>query len=1100
MTKKNKTIIRWIVIIIAVVVLWFLYNLGGNLLKPVAISQLKQLTGARVDINDVSFHLSGRIVFRNISIGPLVKFEPDNSILTAKRLDAHFSPLSFLKMSPKLDRVRISDFVVNVQFNADKKEWNVAALKMPEKKKGQILPELRFKRGEIKFAQINKGAEIKTISCTTNGGFATATARNGDILFSVTEDNPSEKSQNNIIVKYTQNEIQKISIEGNLPRLNLSLFGSKCNVNSFYSNIIIEEDKIVFGKSSVAIGPQTVIDVNGTVTNYKADPAFVFGVKMRDLNIRRDPADNCFAFGSRIFESFIPLLQVFFDNFNPQGRLGLDVVLKGNVKEIAKTRCDGYLDCKDISIQYFEFPYLVEHLAGRIDVTETSMKMQGVKAAHGKVDIEMNGYCNGFGEAMDSNIVLTSNNMLLDEDLYAALIPNHKKLWYLFSPSGMVAGDFIYAAKPPGKRIFRLNANLLDVAIICHYFPYPVSGITGKIWVDGGRIDLKDVLSRQSGGTIEMDGNITDANTAEPKYDFKILAKNVAIDDKLIGAFPADQKKFFSNFDIEARGDADIEIHSTDNNQMPVDYMAKLSIKGERITTPKLNEPLTNLVLDANLMPEALEIKQLSADFNDSPINASGTIWTGTEKEAMGYCMRVKAGNLAIDGNMVKPILGENSASLLNEFEFEGQVNVDALVGKNSRIKCPEYEIAVECLNDSAYLEKFDLPLEDITGKIIINPENIEFDSLSAVPVADDMNKPGKITLNGKMQIANGEVDWASLKLKAVDLNFDPRFTGLLGTAETYYDKLSPQGNIDLSLDRITFEKSDTGQKTVKLGGTALFKNCSIGNTKPVSNIYALLNIDTQYDIGVGMKDCKLMLEVQSLSFKGRPIENMRLKIPYDINNPDVVISDFVGECLGGRIAGDAFIKTDSKGGFTEYNVDIAVVGVSSEKFFSPQAAERSGGSLNGEVRIKGDFRDSGASKGRIILEATGLQLGGKNLVSSIRTAILETIKKDLAFDNVKMQAFVKGNLVEISRMDLYGPTASLRGKGTYEPATDSISIDFSAYSGAGKDKANLFDTLTSGLGAAFLKVYVRGSLEQPEIKVEPLPILKQTLEIIGTK
>jgi len=1099
-TKKNRKIIRWIVIIIAAVVLWFLYNLGGNLLKPVAISQLKQLTGARVDINDVAFHLSGRISFKDISIGPLVKLEPDNAILTAKRLDAYFSPWSFLKFSPKLDRVRISDFVVNIQFNGDKKEWNVASLKVPAKKKGQILPELRFKRGEIKFAQINKGVEIKTVSCNINGGHTTAIAENGEMLFNVTEDNPKEKAGNSITVKWTQKDVQKISVEGNLPRLKLALFGSKCNVNSFYSNIIIDENKITFGKSSVAIGPQTIIDVNGTITDYKTDPAFVFGVKMKDLNIRRDPADNCFAFGSRIFESFIPLLQVFFDNFNPQGRLGLDVVLTGRAKEIAKTRCDGFLDCKDISIQFYQFPYLVEHLAGKIDVTETSMKMKNMKASHGKVDIEMNGYCNGFGEAMDSNIVMTSNNMLLDEDLYAALMPNHKKLWYLFSPAGMVSGDFIYAAKPPGQRIFRLNANLLDVSIICHYFPYPVSGITGKIWVDGGRIGLKDVLSRQSGGTIEMDGNITDANTADPKYDFKILAKNVAIDNKLINSFPADQKKFFNNFDIQARGDADIYVHSTDNNEMPVDYLAKLNIKGEKITTPKLPQPLKNLILDANLTPQAFEIKKLTADFNSSPINASGTIWTETEAEPMGYCMRLTAGNLALDSNMVKPILGGNSAGLLDEFQFDGEVNVDALVGKNSRIKCPEFEIGIECLNDSAYLSKFDLPLEDITGKIIINPENIELVSLSAVPVVDDMNKPGKITLNGKMQIAKGEVDWANLKLTAVDLNFDNRYMSLLGTAETYYDKLAPQGNIDLSLDRITFEKSETGQKTIKLSGTALFKNCSIGNTKPVSNIYAMLNIDTQYDIGVGMKDCKLMLEVQSLSFKGRPIENMRLKVPYDINNPDVVISDFVGDCLGGRIAGDAFIKTDSKGGFSEYNIDIAVVGVSSEKFMSPGAAEKSGGSLNGEIRVKGDFRDPQTSRGRVIIAATGIQLGSKNLVSNIRNAILEAIKKDLAFDNVKVQAVVKGPMVEISRMDLYGPTASLRGTGTYDPAADSISVDFVAYSGAGKDKASFFDTLTSGFGAAFLKVYVRGTLEEPEIKVEPLPILKQTLQIIGTK
>jgi hypothetical protein len=84
--------------------------------------------------------------------------------------------------------------------------------------------------------------------------------------------------------------------------------------------------------------------------------------------------------------------------------------------------------------------------------------------------------------------------------------------------------------------------------------------------------------------------------------------------------------------------------------------------------------------------------------------------------------------------------------------------------------------------------------------------------------------------------------------------------------------------------------------------------------------------------------------------------------------------------------------------------------------------------------------------------------------------------------------------------MDIYGPTASLRGSGTYEPDADVLHIDFAAYSAAGKDKPALFDTLTSGLGAAFLKVYVRGSLDKPIVKVETMPIFKQSLELIGTK
>jgi hypothetical protein len=315
---KNKIIIRWIITIIAVVVLWFLYNWGGSLLKPVAINQIKQLTGARVDIGSIEFRLSGKISLKNVRIGPLQPGTPDNSILTAKKLDVYFAPTSFLRFKPQLKRLNIEDFCLNIQYNGDTKIWNVSALKLPAGGKGEMLPELRFRRGEIKFAQINNGQEIKTTSCNIQSGNAKTTSENGVYRFAITETNQDENKGNRILVKWTKNETQEIEIEGKLPRLNMTLFGSKCNINSFYSKITSDKEKINFEKAIIAIGPQTVIDFNGTIRDF-SDPSFVFGVRMKDLNIRQEPVDNSFAYGSRIFESFIPLLQVFFDNFSPQG-------------------------------------------------------------------------------------------------------------------------------------------------------------------------------------------------------------------------------------------------------------------------------------------------------------------------------------------------------------------------------------------------------------------------------------------------------------------------------------------------------------------------------------------------------------------------------------------------------------------------------------------------------------------------------------------------------------------------------------------------------------------------------------------------------------
>ncbi|MDD5135132.1 MAG: hypothetical protein PHP01_06960, partial [Phycisphaerae bacterium] len=390
--NRDKKTVRWIITVIVAVVLWFFYNWGGNLLlQPIAVRQIRELTGARVDIDRISFMLSGKIRLENVQIGPLIKTEPDNSILTAKDFDVSFSLLSFLKFNPQIKQIRLVDFVLNAQFNNDTKQWNILALKLPAGGTGFKMPDFRFKRGEIKFTQISDGKETKTIACRVRSASAKLEQDKDLSIMTIAEDGANETSGDRIFVRWTKDANPQIEVEGYLPQLDLELFGSRCNFNSFYSKVVTDNNSIVFKKTTIAVGPATVIDVNGTIADLKTDPSFVFGVRMKDLTVRYEPQDNCFAHGSRIFDKFIPLLQVFFDNFNPQGLLDLDVVLTGKVNQIAKTQCRGYLGCKDVSIKYFEFPYLVEHLAGKIDVTETSMTMKDISAAHGKVDIVMNG-------------------------------------------------------------------------------------------------------------------------------------------------------------------------------------------------------------------------------------------------------------------------------------------------------------------------------------------------------------------------------------------------------------------------------------------------------------------------------------------------------------------------------------------------------------------------------------------------------------------------------------------------------------------------------------------------------------------------------------
>jgi hypothetical protein len=346
------------------------------------------------------------------------------------------------------------------------------------------------------------------------------------------------------------------------------------------------------------------------------------------------------------------------------------------------------------------------------------------------------------------------------------------------------------------------------------------------------------------------------------------------------------------------------------------------------------------------------------------------------------------------------------------------------------------------------------------------------------------------------------DVNAAELKLNATELSLDERLTTILGKMGKYYSKLAPTGRFDLNFDKVNFYKDETNDKILLLDGTALFKNCSIGKTKPISNIYALLDIDAQYKIGKGLANCQLLLDVQNVSVKNRPFENLKVPIIIDVNEQKIIVENFIGDFLGGKVTGAAEFQTDNEGRLTEYKINMTLSQVDTESFVSPQTrgTVESSGSINGELNIQGDFQKPQITKGRLIAQATGLKPRQTGALAQIRTAIYETIKKDLALDNIKIQAVIKGEILQISTFDIYGPTASLRGTGTYEPASDSVDIHLTAYSAAGKEEPGFIDSLTAGFGPAFLKVEMKGKLENPEIKVVPLPIIQQSLEMIGTK
>ncbi|MCD4831518.1 MAG: hypothetical protein K8R02_06895 [Anaerohalosphaeraceae bacterium] len=1102
--KKNKAK-KIIILFIAAVTLWFLYNWGGSLLRPLAVTQIENLTGAKVEIDTVKFKLSGKVTLTNLAVGPKEKLEPDNSIIKAKRVDAHFSLWSLLTFSPQINKLKFEDFTINAQYNEDVKQWNIAAIKPRPSDGKKKIPQLRFKRGTIKYSQASSGVSTDIIGCSgTNTGRLEIVAGDGKTSFSLATVDSCPEDMCEINGTISTGRRGELIIKSQMPKLDINLFGSQCNIMNIDSRVTFDANEINFEGVEIAIGPKIVINLDGDVKSLKNDPNFIFNIKAKDLRLAYDPAPNSFAHGSRIFEKFIPMLQVFFDNFNPQGLLDVDVVLSGDINKIAKTKCDGHFQCKDVSMQYALFPYKLDNLAGRIDVTETSMVLNDVTAKHGQVDVIMSGYSKGYRETMDCNVVMSSPNMLLDAELYKAIMPCHKKLWYIFSPTGIVSGDFIFFASPPDVRRTMLYADLLNVSTTCQYFPYTIDNVVGKVRVEGNVFALEDLVSHKNGGIITLDGKISETNKPSPKYDFKITAENFGVDSELIAAFPEKQREFFSKFDIKsAVGAANIAIYSVDNNEMPIDYLAQMKIKAEAIEHPSLPESLTNVAIDTNLTPVRLDIKSFVADYNQSDIALSGTVWTGLDNSPFGYCLTMKAIDLEITPKLLATGISEQASKTIEDFKFKGNVNINARIGKNSRTVCPDLKVAIDCLSGTAVMKKYNIPLKDITGRVTIDSSELELLNLAATPILGPQLSPAaRITANGNMSIAAGSIERAKIDIDAENIEINNSLLPLMGKFSQLYEKTTPTGMFDFKFKPLTFENDPNSGKKLSVNGSAIFKNCTAGKKNLLTDVNLLLDINAAYQFGSGLQSARAFLNAMHLKVKGRPIENLESEIVFDSIKKTIATKSFKADCLGGKLAGEAVFRIGENNNLSEYYLSSSFIDISSQRFISPNEPQMDNpGVITGELNMEGDFQKPGSAIGRLIAQAKNMKSRKQSLMARISSAIFETSKKKSAFEKITLESYIKGPQLQIGRLDIIGTAIALRGTGTFNVAEDKLDIKFKGYTDSGdKDEPGFFGSLAAGLAPAFLKVDLTGSMAEPKIKVTALPVLKESLEIIGTK
>jgi hypothetical protein len=467
-TGFRRWLLRILKVLVLVAALWLVFVLMGRALCQIAVAQIIELTNTKIKAKSVDFNFDGSVFIEKLAVKPHKSQKHDDTILKAETVYARFSTGSLLLLRPRLKEIRVNDFVFNAQYDLDTDRWNISALKIKVPESGlRKMPLVRLEKGILQYSKVSNGQVKAVAAVPIDARFGSAGKTQHRYSFNITTAERAGFGKSVLVGSWQPG---RITIAGGISSADVPAFEKAWTINVLAAEL-----------------------------NYDQSNTYSLRLIVKDLLGTHSPAGDTFAFDKPPFlEKFglFTALQRFFNRYKPAGQVDIDLKASGNLQQLTESILRGKVYCRDVSIIDRKFPYPVEHITGLVNFTEKSFELQNLIGRHGDVKVTFNGCSEDFGPNRQYRIQITSDNMALDDDLYNALSTKHKKLWSLFSPSGLAAINYCLYRQPQMGKKKALAVELLGAEATYRHFPYPLKNLTGTLLFAHDSIIIPDVASQ----------------------------------------------------------------------------------------------------------------------------------------------------------------------------------------------------------------------------------------------------------------------------------------------------------------------------------------------------------------------------------------------------------------------------------------------------------------------------------------------------------------------------------------------------------------------------------------------------------------------------
>jgi len=802
--------------------------------------------------------------------------------------------------------------------------------------------------------------------------------------------------------------------------------------------------------------------------------------------------------------SLPPEVRDIYEQIHPQGTCAMWVKLQRTQADAAPN-ISGQIDIHDGRFSFDDFPYPLSGATGRIIVGQDPIAgMDGIRIlnvqAHGppggpneRSTVYMDGFIGPLQGVAGVWLDIRGRNFHGEPAITAALPASARDALGLFDPSGRgdfpkFTGDFLcHIVRPIGshKLDMATDINLDDAEGQLNAFPYPLRGISGRLEIREGYLNIVKVRMKHGDGTVRVDGAVTwhMHDTPESAGPFgpsiKITCKNLPLDDDLRSALPATQREWLEKLGAAGKLDIDGLIFPAVQQTAragKLDYTIDAILR-DGILRPGDGElAMSDVSGHIHLTPDKMSLTNGVGRRGDSALRAQ------IEADLSGphpkISVTASADNLMLDDALYK--------SLPKPMQDDWDVvhphgTVDASVdytegGLQLRIRPKQLSVTPEPVP---------YRLDNVQGLLTATPTAVVLSDIRAT------HGKGTISLSGRGEL--GEHPAWDLKLTADQLPVDDELIHAAPDAVADLCKaLKLRGNVGLEISRLAYrpgngEGKDDADFAAKLTlqGAALELGVAAHDAVGTVDIAGLVRAGK-------LSRLAGRCAIDTLSLAGRQAANLRFALDKPTDDPTVQLSHLEGVFAGGDIAGDGQFTFPEQGP-GQYDVSLIIRDADVQQL-TPAEGKKIDGRLTASLQMSGNWDDPTSRRGHGNVGIIGQDLYNIPLVMGLLQISNLTLPLTSPFSNATARYNLDGQKLAFEQINLRSKDMTMSGSGDLDFGAGKVSLWFVTDNPA-LLSLPLVGPLLHGAKQELLKIHVSGTIEKPKLSARSFDTITTTVD-----